>query len=267
MNNKKKIIEPVNLNAQTITEQNLFTGRIESVQDREVNNKLFTMYSKLIQPVKSIEDRVGEIESLFAEENNMYDFYNTFFLRKGIKIGVICCILLVAACIFDLQDFIFDKLSWYYDSIENVMEMLNLPYDGIITIIFGLVYIFLPFFLVPTAIGFIIGFIEKTVRKSKNEKRKKYIFERTEVLKQEINDMTKNIAPTVQYVPPKYRTSDALSYFVSAYQNSQIDDLKEAVNSYTEYQRHQELVGTFHNICSTLANVEYIQLETLNQLR
>lgn len=85
-------------------------------------------------------------------------------------------------------------------------------------------------------------------------------------MKQEISEITNNVAPTVQYVPPKYRTSDALAYFVSAYENSQVDDLKEAVNAYNEQQEHREIVGTLQGISSSLAGIAYMQLETLKQL-
>lgn len=253
---KQKKIESITANniQQSIIQQNIFTGRIESVQDRETNNRLFSTYANLINPVKQIEDRVNEVEDLYAQESRLYDIYDTDFIWRGLWIGIILSI--ISAVLYTKNESYRIMTNWYY----GIPDRMTPPEGLAAQLALAFAFIFAPTLLV-ILIGIILGFVEKSMRVARNNGKRKKIHVRTEQLKNEILQITSGIASNVCFVPPKYRTSDALSFFVSAYENSQVDDLKEAVNAYNEQLKHREMMGALQGICTTLADIQYVQMK------
>ena len=70
----------------------------------------------------------------------------------------------------------------------------------------------------------------------------------------------------IMYVPPKYRTSEALSYFVESYENSRVSNLQQAVIEYDKYARHQEEMGMLRMVVQMLEMIAYQQVRTQEQL-
>lgn len=49
------------------------------------------------------------------------------------------------------------------------------------------------------------------------------------------------------FVPPEYRFSDAMRYFVESYQNSRVDDLKEAVSYIVDFYKQYGIIMSLLN--------------------
>ena len=89
-------------------------------------------------------------------------------------------------------------------------------------------------------------------------------------LQQQIQTTINNIKHAIVFVPPAYRTSDALSYFVKAYHNSRVDNLKEAVNAYEMHLEAEHTRSLLHQQIEALTNIQFqnaIMIDQLDSLR
>ncbi len=58
-------------------------------------------------------------------------------------------------------------------------------------------------------------------------------------------------------IPPQYRYSDALSFFVEAYSNSKVDNLKEAVNLFDTHSYRKQMLQYQEKIVRELEDVNF----------
>ena len=89
-------------------------------------------------------------------------------------------------------------------------------------------------------------------------------------LQQQIQSTINNIKHAIVFVPPAYRTSDALSFFVRAYHNSRVDNLKEAVNAYEMHMEAEHTRSMLKEQIKVLQDIQFqnaIMLDELDSLR
>ncbi|MCC8152671.1 MAG: hypothetical protein LIO96_14850 [Lachnospiraceae bacterium] len=110
-------------------------------------------------------------------------------------------------------------------------------------------------------------------RKLRSEELERLTQEQPE-LKEEISNGILKIRDAVCFVPPQYRYSGAVQYFVEAYNNSKADNLKEAVNSYDTYYfrmqseaNQQKLLAMQQRQEELLQEIEYQQSVMIQQMQ
>lgn len=199
-------------------------ARIESVQDPEVNRALFTIYSNLVEPLAQIERTHGEI--LETEETIERTEHGTKvsvsdILGKTVKRSIVLAIVLLVI------QFILACTIEAFENLETVTALKISAIGGPILSFAGTLW------------------LELSAHAAYEKQRKKIHEEALENLVQ-LEDSLKwqvgRIREVIMFVPPKYRFSEALRYFVESYSNSRVDNLKEAVNAFdTYYFRAQSL--------------------------
>ena len=212
-------------------------GRIESSDDRELNSRLFKYYESLIKPMKDYEITEAYISQLKDE-------IATLSVRGPIVVkliisSVVGC-LVVSICM----------------SNGRVAELLK-PLDSIIinpaSVRFFVIYLY--FGLIPT----IVLLFHILSEMGRIRKRKAAIKELAETEKILASQEAKLI-PHMKHVPPICRSSEALTYITSAYNNSMTDNLKEAVNSWNEERRNKQMINSF-------AQVQYEVVRSISQMK
>ena len=83
----------------------------------------------------------------------------------------------------------------------------------------------------------------------------------------DIGQLIEKYTPYIKIIPPAYRYSEAVAYFVDSYINSRVNNLQEAVNKYDEYLVNNELLKTQHKILEKLCDINYEQLVQEEQLK
>ena len=106
---------------------------------------------------------------------------------------------------------------------------------------------------IPIAIVLVV--LKNRSHKSKIAKIEAEIEELELSIKNKIDD----ISDVVVFVPPAYRYSEALSYFVDSYANSRVSNLKEAVNCYDTFIHRRKLEDGFGKIEAALSYLVYQQ--------
>lgn len=227
--------------------ENYFADRVESVTDRATNNLLFSMYKDLIEPVEEIERFTVAINHL---EESRRGLEASVRVKKwpAYTVIVFYCILCM------IVSFVLSHIKVFSDLIVKTAVGLNIQdaalYLGI-TLVIPVIIILI---VEPLSIN--------RVKKSRNKKNKSRIPEvdasLAELVK-ERNDKTRTIMDRICYVPPKYRTSRALTSFVTDYGNSKVDNLKEAIDSYDKKCSESRLTEGLNMIYRRLRDIEYVQ--------
>ena len=207
--------------------------RIEAVDDPKINKALFSIYEKLIEPFKKIEAKVARINNLqeLIEENKEYtkcSFSRILYFSK----------------------YIFFPLIDNYDT-----TFLDLLY-------FAYCFLFHPIFLSFFIIGIIVITVN-IIHKFQNEKYQKEIDELMPIVNSEMED----ISEVACFIPPNYRYSDALDFFVEAYANSKVDNLKEAVNLYDTNEYRQNMLDYQAEMVEWTKAIAFAELEQAEQLK
>ena len=229
-------------------------SRVEAVTDPEVNRTLFEMYNNLINPMANIEKTLDEISetksTLIANEGDLFISLSDIISHAGHLFPKM--FLLVFIVIFTLAHFI---------------ESLDMD--------------ILPALAVIAAIAAVLSFVWRYIQDNhsiaaQNKRRKDICNKMTDKLcnlNDSLEDQINRIGNLLQFVPTKYRSSNALSYFVESYQNSRVDNLKEAVNAYDTYYFRKQTVQIQEQIleqeqrnAQVLARIEYNQLCMMDQL-
>lgn len=228
--------------------------RIEPVKDPAVNKALFTLYGNLIEPMAGIEKTREEImraEEMAAgakgeETLSMSDVFShavSLFPKMYVFVFVVIVIL-----------------SQFIDAL-NIRISQALCLVAVITVLLSPVMAYIK--------------VAGSVAARNKSRRKRYdealcaLAELEPNLEQQIE----RIRDVICFVPPSYRFSDALRYFVESYANSRVDDLKEAVNAYdTHYfrsqtmQMQQEILRQERQNADALSRIAYSQLCIMEQL-
>lgn len=244
-------------------------SRIEAVDDPNVNNALFTLYGNLIEPLSNIETMMAiiSVAKQTKDECGTAVTYSRAETAAGalLKIPKIFIILTVSIIIF------------YGTVINWILEKFNPP--KILNPILDppLPMAFLFFAIASVVISFATEFMKaSSAVAAKNKSRKESYDKAIKTLAQVEPDLKQQvfqIKDVIRFVPPKYRFSDALRYFVESYTNSRVDNLKEAVNAYDTYhfrgqtlEVQQQLLEQERRNSELLADIRYEQLVIMQQL-
>lgn len=233
--------------------QTVFKNRIESVDDRETNDRLFTLYGKLVQPLQMIEQNLQYIsnsEQILAER--------TEYEPVGGKVitSILWVVYSIAYFYIAVRfDVAFYRLYGYEDNVKNAIFMLQF-----------LVVPYIAARLTKFLVAFIRYLRERIELKSYQKNARQNIVD----CNCKIDEIITKISPYIAYVPPRYRNSDALSHFCDSYLNSRVDNLSEAIKIYDTECRTRRMEQGMDNIradmavcqeiiCQRLSSIEYNQ--------
>lgn len=283
------------------TNNNYFLGRIESVEDKQVNDKLFTLYGKLIKPIKDIEDLQ---EGIWTREAIIKEA-SVFKLKTlGAKLHIIIAIIIAVLGMYtefkeskfvqerydnsvELQlqyensDILFLEEGFrpfygtiYYlsenDSVKKIGDAISLS-DSVLGSLFGALFLcIVAFVLVPFLIALILQLplvlLLTVIKKIKDRNTIKRCINENEVAQKRIYSIFEEIEEYICFIPPSYRLSAALSYFVESYANSRVSNLKEAVNAYDLYVRDARMNANIRHVSSQLSDIAFNQVTMMDQL-
>lgn len=243
--------------------------RFESVNDPDVNRALFTLYNNLIEPLTDIENMVAAITSARKTQEKcgtVITYSRSQTAIKALRKSPLVFIFLTVFMII----FYGTVINWIlenYDTPKILDPILDPPMPEI----------FLVFAIISIIISFVVVFFwtasDVAVR---NRDRREAYNKATDTisrLEPELKQQVFHIKDAIQFVPPKYRSSASLSYFVEAYSNSQVDNLKEAVNAYETYyfrrqtvEIQQQMLEQVRKNGVLLEGIYFQQLVTMQQL-
>lgn len=222
--------------------------RVESVDNPQINNALFSLYKQLISPVKEIEHLKALTD---IKRNSILDMEIIIsdtlkrILKTSIPFGI-CSILLffLISTLLDEYHPVVVFLDGCGAWLEEVFfsKLGNLP--GLITVILYFAVYFGGMYITPISIPIAIVLFRNRILKTRISKTKNEIIS----IEKEIENRVENIRDVVCFVPPKYRFSEALTYFVESYENTRISNLKEAVIRFDEYLHRQKVENSLRRI-------------------
>ena len=187
-------------NAGYGSQRTQYNTRVESSADPEVNKRLFRIYEILIQPIHDIENAVNNIES---HKERIKQLENHNFVPKFLDLAIKVVLFLVA--LFVLHPLTDTIVYWIGDMFDGFL--------GIITELLGLLLSLFVFVIIAFIAGEIVhNMINKSLGPQKQPEIKKENLE-IAALQQQIQSTINNIKHAIVFVPPAYRTSDALSFF------------------------------------------------------
>ena len=238
--------------------------RIEAVDDPKINKALFSIYEKLIEPFKKIEAKVARINNLqeLIEENKEYtkcSFSRILYFSKYIFFPLLIINIIIVSINMD-NEILLRKLL----PLEALFEFLIDNYDTTFLdlLYFAYCFLFHPIFLSFFIIGIIV-IIVNVIHKFQNEKYQKEIDELMPIVNSEMED----ISEVACFIPPNYRYSDALDFFVDSYANSKVDNLKEAVNLYDTNEYRQNMLDYQAEMVEWTKAIAFAKLEQAEQLK
>lgn len=237
--------------------------RIEAVDDPKINKALFSIYEKLIEPFRQIEAKISRVNDLqeAIDDNEDYtkcSLERIFHFAKYIFIPTLIVNIIFVASLDDdatIGKFLplyrlFDYMIDNHDSM--FIELLLLPYA----------YVLHPIF-VSLIITAIIVIIVNIIHMIQNKKYQQEIDELTPIINQE----TDSISEVACFIPPNYRYSDALNFFVDSYANSKVDNLKEAVNLYDTNEYRENMLDYQAEMVEWTKAIAFAELEQAEQLK
>lgn len=238
--------------------------RIEAVDDPKINKALFSIYEKLIVPFKKIEAKVARINNLqeLIEENKEYtkcSFERILYFSKYIFFPLLIINIIIVSINMDNEILLRKFLP-----LEALFEFLIDNYDTTFLdlLYFAYCFLFHPIFLSFFIIGIIVITVN-IIHKFQNEKYQKEIDELMPIVNSEMED----ISEVACFIPPNYRYSDALDFFVEAYANSKVDNLKEAVNLYDTNEYRQNMLDYQAEMVEWTKAIAFAELEQAEQLK
>ncbi|MGN0316992.1 MAG: zinc-ribbon domain-containing protein [Lachnospira sp.] len=230
---------------KTGIKETAYQSRVESTEDKELNDKLFTLYNKLIEPLVVMENKMDLIQN--AQE----DLSQKTILRIPFKVGYFSLFIL---------NLIWSTLA---DETGNLYDILIVrPFYGRISSLINefwgiMVLFFVVPFLILLIINIILRLLQPLIDKRRYQRDKEIIKSCTDI----VGRIEAVIEPYVAFIPPEFRYSEAVSFFCKSYNNSIVDNLKEAVNEYVKYKHHNEILDTI----SQSARMVVSQLQHIKQ--
>ena len=120
--------------------------------------------------------------------------------------------------------------------------------------------------VIPMFVGFVPSLlISYTINQRLKKKNIEYKASMGE-LENQLVEKVDEIKAVACYVPPKYRCSKYLSFFVDAYTNSKVDNLKEAVNLCDTAEYREARLEAQRKQLELLQRIEFNQLRISSQL-
>ena len=238
-------------------------GRLESVDDKDINRVLFSLFGRIAEPLSIYERNVVKLEEDEVEKHSLW----RLLLPPNPKL------LFHFTMLFLIVGFIFifiytrptvsKKHYQEWSSLTQEEQDKYIDYETYLTyqspgfafieggegsnidqFLIGCVGKAIAFWIVLWMKQIII-FVIRFRQLSKEIKQIRYVLPK----------MEEQLIPLIMYVPPAYRTSDALFYFWESWQNSRIDNLKEAVLAYDTQNRHMQVMTKFEHLEQTIIDV------------
>lgn len=222
--------------------------RIDSVDDPKQNRELFNLYKKLVKPMEALEGLMLVRDRDEMALLNIPDHFKVYGPTVGLTIFYLVADFLV---------FVFTMINPKgHDAMASFVEGRELTTLQAWLIVFA-----------PAIVLTLVTMLLRTIIKNiSNKKKYKYYTEEKNEAERKIGICLQHLTPALQYVPPKYRFSEALEYMADSYANSRVDNLKEAVNLYDTYEFRNEMKEGMQLALQRLQNIEYLQEATLNRL-
>ncbi len=213
------------------------------VEDPQLNNKLFAFYERLVNPFAEVEGLYEKIEKdtdVISECRRSRKDCFVKALKTTAKVSVISFVLV---CVVLFGTLFIAKV----DLLLSSAELLAFP--GAEDFLFGFLFLWL-----PLGVGIFSGVLSLIGRLSCNASLISDCEEDMKKCKAELDEKLPALKNVACLIPPQYRNSVALRFFVEAYSNSKIDNLKEAVNLFdTQLYRNQMLVYQENIVCALRA--------------
>lgn len=245
--------------------------RIEPVDDPKINSALFSLYNYLIFPFEEIESIRNEIEgkqSVIQSIKNL--ILNSFkrIMKVNIPFGILSIVSVFGVAILFGEDNPYIHFwEWHYDLCETFilkpLDKINFP--AILSVFLFIIVWFGGMYIFPLPIAILLVVLKNMFHKAKIASIKKEI----DVLEKKIENKILSISDIVVFVPPSYRYSEALLYFVEAYANTKVSNLKEAINSYETFKHRRNVERSLFRIekaMSLIAYQQHIQNEHLEYI-
>ena len=216
---------PVSAEFENVTVQNQFSERVNSelFADRRSQNKLFSLYADLINPVKKIEELTEKINECGSQIKYLRNEKNAE-IEHG-RISIVLGILLGMPLGFLIVAFITEgELNFF----SFIMGYIVMP--AVLTVVFRKIWK-----------GTYGKYYKNREYKKNLSKADKFESMQSDLLK-ERDEVCFSIKDKLMYVPKKYRYSEALAYFVDLYNSTRVDTLKEAVNVYAHDKQEEEKI-------------------------
>lgn len=240
--NRNHVVTKESINELGVSKSK-FGNRIESTEDKETNDLLFSLYGKLVEPITAIEKDMANIQ-LNKEIINEHVRFHLSLVRSWLVFPYIIFCLLLTPIIYNFFGIDFFRMKASKQIISCIVVGFGIP------VMFSIIRYIIQYFIYCHD--------------------RKYSYESIKVFEQDIYRIVEKLKPYIIFVPPAYRTSAALTYFYNAYMNTRVDNLAEAVKSYDTEKRHQELKGTIEQgtamISSQLQEISYNQNMISSQL-
>ena len=185
-------------------------------EQKEYNKKLFQLFNNMINPL-------SELEGLYMLRRNVQDEIEQLN-RSNIRGWILGATLLVG----------------FFLGNEVYGLFVKIPLLGNLIRTMGMLFII----LFACGIWLAVSAIDKKFRDKKILEKNEYL----EKVNLQIQDFTNELRERIQFIPPSYCYSDALRYFVRAYMDGKVDNVKEAMNSYDEYMHRMNMEQGQHMI-------------------
>ena len=245
--------------------------RIGSTDDVNLNNILFSLYKQLINPVREIEmceDEIYRKQTDVARLNSKTYCYFKEILRLSIPFGIAAMVIVFVLAFLDETHPIVvaaEEYTRFIDTILGIITDAGVP--GIIGFIVYMLMLFGGLYLIPIPIPIAIVILKNHLSKSNDKKNVERINEEIKNIEDDVKKRISAISEVIRFVPPEYRNSQALSYFVESYANSRVNNLKEAVNAWDQkvHQRNTEM--KLEELTSIAQAIEYNQFVQIDQLK
>lgn len=180
-------------------------------EQKEYNNKLFSLFGKMINPLSNLEhlymlrrNAQREIEDL--KKSNIRGKILGFSLAGGFAV------------------------AWFLGDLIYYVPLLG----SIVYTDLGMV-VFILLCIVGTV--YAIYIIDKKNREKKMDSKQIDL----ENVNTQIDQSIKAMREQLQFIPPSYCHSDAMRYFSRAYIDGKVENVKEAMLSYDEYVHRQNM--------------------------
>ena len=226
--------------------ESMINSRIEAVDDPQLNRTLFAYYERLISPFADVEGLYQKIKNNKADIEKSADERKRI-MGSSVKVALVSiAIAFVIVCVVLFGVFFTTEI----DLILTMEGLLNLPE--------GDSFLWAFFFLwVPLISGIVIGIASLVLRMSfliryTNDCKKEIIRS-----KEELESKLPALKEVSCLIPPQYRYSEALRFFVEAYSNSKVDNLKEAVNLFDTHMYRKEMLESQQRIVQELQNINF----------
>ena len=185
-------------------------------EQKEYNKKLFQLFNNMINPL-------SELEGLYMLRRNVQDEIDRLNTSniKGWILGV-------------------TSLVGFFLGNEVYGLFVNIPLLGSLIRMLGMLFII----LFACGVWVVASKIDKNYRDKKIVEKKEYL----EKVNMQIHQFAGELRERLQFIPPSYCYSDALKYFVRAFNDGKVENVKEAMNSYDEYMHRMNMEQGQHMI-------------------